>query len=331
MALNGSSMSDVAKRAGVSIATVSRFVNSPERLREATRERVRRAIEETGYIPNLVAGGLAQGKTRLIAAMVPAFAQSILAPTFDRLTIELWKRGYHVLLGLTGQANERTDPLIAEALGRRPSGMVLTNAGISPELRKSLQMSELPVIETWYLPQNPIDMVVGFSHEAVGRAIGDYLIERGYRSCHIIGTAGPHALARRYGIIRAFLENGYPEPPIVPASSPMLYSEGVRILRDLLDAGQRPEAIICPSDYIANGVIGAALTAGLSLPDDVAVVGFGDLEFAEFLPVPLTTIAVDSGQLGGLAADMLIQSIEGRKPEQKVYDVGFTLVSRRSA
>ena len=119
-------LDDVATRAGVSTATVSRFFNNPEMVAPETADRIRKAVEETSYIPNLVAGGLASNRTRLVAALVPEIAHSIFNETMQAMIDELSDDGLTVMLGLTGYGDERMLKLINAAIGRRVDAIIMT-------------------------------------------------------------------------------------------------------------------------------------------------------------------------------------------------------------
>ena len=161
-------LDDVASRAGVSTATVSRFYNNPAIVAPATAERIRAAIEATGYVPNLLAGGLASNRSRLVAVLVPEIAQSIFNDTIEAMSTELSLDGNVVMLGLTGADNCRMPQLIDAALARRADAIILTGIVTDAATRERLRQRDVTVIETWGIPEEPIDIAVGFSHHGRG-------------------------------------------------------------------------------------------------------------------------------------------------------------------
>jgi len=324
-------LAEVANLARVSSATVSRFINSPERVAGPTAQRVRDAITQTGYVPNLLAGGLASNRSRLVAALVPSLSQSIFSSTIQAMTDELSANGYHVFLALTGNRNEHMADMLDSVLGRRPDGLILTGGGVSKAVRQRLQSERPLVIETWDLPDDPIDMAVGFSHEAVGRAVGAYAIEKGYRRPFLISANGARALARRYGFSKIYTENGFDEPHFSVFNMPTGLGHGRQGLANFLDAGGAADLVVCSSDWSAHGVIVEARSRGIRVPEDLAVIGFGDLEFAPDVDPPLTTVRIDGGAIGRQAAAFLLQRAQGHQPEKRIVDVGFELVVRTSA
>ena len=189
-------LEEVAALAGVSPATVSRFVNKPERVASATRERISAAVEATGYRPNLMAGALAGNRSRLIAVLVPEIAQSLFNDTVEAMIKELSIQGNNVVLALTGADNARLTAEIEIALARQVDAIILTGILSDSDVRKRLESSSVSVIETWGLPENPIDVAVGFSHREVGKEIARFTRSRGYRRPHLIVPMSPRAERR---------------------------------------------------------------------------------------------------------------------------------------
>lgn len=320
----------VARQARVSSATVSRFFNSPGMLSSRTAHRVRDAVERLGYVPNLLAGALASSRTRLVAAVIPEISQSLFASTIQSLGDTLAAQGYGVMLGLTGAHDEHVDRQILSLIGRRTEGIILTGPSLSPQTRRRLKSSEITTIETWDLPAEPVDLVVGFSHEAVGRAIARHVLKSGRRRAFVASATGVRALARRYGFATAMLEGGAPEPVVAAFAAATTYRYGRTAVAAHLEAGGRPEVIVCSSDWSAHGALDELRARKVRVPDDIAVIGFGDLEFAADLEPSLTTVKIDGHVIGLKAADFLLRRAKGQPIPQPIVDIGFTLVHRAS-
>jgi len=325
-----STLDAVARAAEVSSATVSRFFNSPGMLSPRTAHRVREAVERLGYVPNLLAGGLASSRTRLVTAVIPEISQSLFASTIQALTDTLAAKGYSVMLGLTGAHEEHAERQILSIIGRRPEGIILTGPTLPPEARRRLKGSEITIIETWDLPAEPIDLAVGFSHEAVGRAIAAHALATGRRRAFVASATGVRALARRYGFAKAMMERGAPEPTVATFESPTTYRHGRAAVAAHLEGGGKPEIIVCSSDWSAHGALDELRTRGIRVPEDIAVIGFGDLDFASDLEPSLTTVKIDGNVIGQKAADFLLRRTQGQRIEQPIVDIGFTLMRRGS-
>ena len=323
-------LKDVARVAGVSPITVSRAIHKPELVKPDTVEAVQRVVKLTGYIPNQLAGALTGRRTRLVAAIVPQISNSIFVETIQSLSDRLWKDNYQVLLGLSGFYDSREDELITAILSRRPDGIVLTGVKHSAETRRKILSTGTPVVEVWDLSPSPLDMVVGFSHDKAGEAMAQHLIERGYRKIGLVWADDERSTYRRRGFTETMNRNGIASMPVKLGAAPSTLQLGREGLAMLLDQGHTFDAIACGNDALAQGVMTEAQSRGMKVPDDLAVIGFGDFDFAAHTYPSLTTVRIDNKLIGVKAAEALLEKIEGRQPQERVVDVGFTLMARGS-
>jgi LacI family gluconate utilization system Gnt-I transcriptional repressor len=327
----GITLDDVSKLAGVSAITVSRALNTPELVSPKTREKVRLAVERTGYVPNLLAGGLASNRSRLVAALVPTIAGTVFLETIQALTEALAEGGYQLMLGQAGYHSSREDALIDAIVGRRPDGIVLTGIMRSAEGRRRLLASGIPVVETWDLTPTPIDMLVGFSHEKVGTDIAKFLYDKGYRRPAVITGDDQRANLRRAGFEQAWKTLGGRQPRVCTVAAPTTLGGGRTAFSSLLAEVPDLDVVVCSSDALAHGVITEAQARGLRVPQDIAAMGFGDLGFARHAHPAISTVRIDGTAIGRQAARFIIDRAEGRPVEAKVIDIGFSLVERASA
>jgi LacI family gluconate utilization system Gnt-I transcriptional repressor len=325
----GVTINDVAKLAGVSAITVSRALNQPATVSPLTLEKVKEAVASTGYVPNLLAGGLASNRSRLVAALVPTIVGPMFLQTIEALTEALAEAGCQVLLGQSGYADSREDALIDAVIGRRPEGIVLTGITHSAQSRRKLAASGIPIVETWDLSDAPIDMLVGFSHREVGVAMARYMMGRGYRRPVLLTADDHRAGLRGEGFIDTFREHGI-EATTCAVPAPGRFGDGRTALASLRRQPQLPDAVFCSSDVLAHGLITEALVRGLRVPEDIAVAGFGDLSFAADVEPALTTVHIDGPTIGRQAARFITERAAGRDPGPRVRDVGFAIVERKS-
>jgi LacI family gluconate utilization system Gnt-I transcriptional repressor len=328
-AKKGIRITDVAASAGVSPITVSRVFNAPETVAPETLSRVRQAVAQLGYVPNRLAGGLSSAKSRLIAAIVPTVAHSLFSETVQVFSDTMSRAGYQVLLGLSGYSDEDEDALLDAVLSRRPEGVFLTGVAHTPTLRDRLRKLGIPIVETWDMTDEPIDMLVGFSHYRIGAAVAERLLARGARHPALVSANDDRALARRRGFVDTFAAHGVQdiaEVLVPPPSSVALGRDGLQRI-----VAERPDtdAVFCSSDLLALGVVSQARKLGVAVPGRIAVCGFGDLEFAADTAPALTTVRVDGKRIGVTAARCLIDRLAGAG-EKKVIDVGFELVERET-
>ncbi len=331
----GLTLRDVAKLANVAPITASRALNTPQAVSPAILQRVREAVERTGYVPNMLAGGLASKKSRLVAAVVPTITGSVFLEMVQSLTEALAASGYQLMLGQSGYENSREDALLEAIIGRRPDGVVLTGIMRSPQGRRRLLASGIPVVETWDLTPNPLDMLVGFSHEAIGAEVANYLHRRGRRRVAAISASDDRAVRRNKAFADASQRLGMVAPggdvPVCIVPAPTTLGSGRTMLRELLEREPDIDALFCSSDMLALGVIMEAQAQGIAVPGKLAVVGMGDLAFSRDVHPSLTSVRIDGTAIGKTAAAFIIARSEDRPVENPVCDIGFTIVERDSA
>jgi LacI family gluconate utilization system Gnt-I transcriptional repressor len=324
-------LEDVAARAGVSPATVSRFYNNPAMVAPATAERIRKAVSDIGYVPDLIAGGLASRRSRLVAVLVPEIAHSIFNDTIEEMVNELSRDGLQVMLGLTGPDDSGMPALIEAAMSRRAEGVILSGIVASPAMRAQLEKRSTTVIETWGLPEEPIDVAVGFSHAAVGVDVARFVAGRGYRRPLLVVGNGTRARMRRDAFVREWTQTGFPPPTQYPVEIPTHFGHARLVWRHAMELNPQPDVIVCGSDLLAQGLIVEAYAAGKRVPQDVAIVGFGNLSIAGEMRPTITTVDLDGARIGREAVGVLRRRAAGEKIVNRVIDVGFRVIARESA
>jgi LacI family transcriptional regulator, gluconate utilization system Gnt-I transcriptional repressor len=324
-------VNDVARLAGVSAMTVSRVINTPDKVPPATAAKVQEAISKSGYVPNRMAGGLRSSKSNLVAAIVPTLSGPIFLQTIEALDTALAGGGYQLMVGQSGYSEEREDALIVEIIGRRPDGIVLTGVLHTPQGRRRLAAAGIPVIETWDLSSTPVDIVIGFSHEAVGMSVSRFLHRKGRRKLALIGGDDVRSVRRWKAYEDASIALGLSPPVSQFVPAPAQLADGRRVLRELLARHPDTDGIFCSSDLLALGVLIEARELGLDVPSRLSVVGFGDLSFAADVEPALTTVHIDGTRIGKLAAECIIDRGQHDAHHGKTVDVGFSIVERASA
>ena len=326
-----SRMEDVASLAGVSMITVSRAINSPDKVSPATRARVEAAIRKCGYVPNLTAGSLASNKSRIVAAIVPTIDNSIFAETIRGLSETLAAGGYQLLLGQTGYDEHNEEAMVAAFLGRRVDGIVVTGIDHSALTRKRLRQAGIPVVETWDLTDRPIDMVAGFSNIEAGRAMARYLLGKGHRRLGFAGGADGRTRARLAGFTAAVnaTRGARFQHLLLPAGTS--FHGGREALGALLALDAGLDAIFLSNDALAVGALMECARRWIRVPQDLAIAGFADLDIAAEIEPALTTVQVGSRKIGEQAGQMLLARLGGRTVNNPIRDLGFAVVPRASA
>jgi LacI family gluconate utilization system Gnt-I transcriptional repressor len=321
-------MKDVARIAGVAVVTVSRVLNEPDKVAPATRDAVLDAMRQVGYLPNLVAGGLASNKSGMVAVVVPTITNSIFADTVQGAADALEPAGISILLGQTGYDDERERALIATMLGRRAEGIVVVGCTQAPPARSLLAAARVPVVQTWDLVEDPVDLIVGFSNFGAGRAMAAHLVERGYRRLAFLGGGDPRSYARGEGFRAGLRERGMTAALDVELASPAAIEAGRDGLARLRSAAPRIEAAFFSTDVFAAGALLGCMQSGVAVPSELAIAGFGDLEIAA--QMNLTTVRICGYDIGRSAAGMILARLAGTPLERRAVDLGFELVVRET-
>ncbi len=315
-------LASVAERAGVSPITVSRVLRLPGLVAARTRERVEAAMGELGYVPNLVAGSLASARTNSVGVLVPTIANSIFADTVQGLSDELEPLGYAVILAQSRYNDAREDRILSALLARRPEALIMVGSPASANGAALLRRAGIPVVETWDLPDAPIDAVAGFDNHAAGMAVARHFAGDGRRRLAFIGGDDPRATRRWHGYREAAVDAGLAEPRRIMLARNA--GAGAAALAELPNA----DAVFSANDAHAIGLLAGLRRAGLLRPggrQPVGVVGLGDLEMGRLIAPTLSTIRIDGVAIGRAAARLILDTAGARR-----VDLGFELVVRES-
>jgi len=326
-------LDDVARTAGVSAITVSRALRTPEKVARETREVVASAIAKVGYIPNLVAGNLASIKTRTIAAIVPTLEHSIFTEMLQGMVDVLRDEGFELILGSSGFDIREEESLIKTFLARQAEGIVLTGSFHTDEAQQLLARLDWPVVETWSLLGTPSVGSVGFSNYDAAYEMVKHLAERGYREIAFVSAvteANDRAAERLRGVRHALADLGLPERAERIRTSEFSLRAGGESMHAIRAACPETDAIFFAADTLAAGAILEAKKCGISVPDEIAIAGFDDLEIATVIDPPMTTVRVPRRDLGRVAARLLIEATEHGFGGGVRRDLGFELVVRGS-
>ncbi|WPB56973.1 LacI family DNA-binding transcriptional regulator [Xylophilus sp. GOD-11R] len=330
-------MADVARLAGVARVTVSRVLSNPASVAPATRVAVQEAIARLGYVPNLNAGTLASSRSRIVGCIVPTLSNAWFAETIDGLSEVLAAAGYQLLLGQSGYGPVGEERLVDTFLGRRVDAMVLTGSERSEAVRGRLAAAGIPIVETWDLGLEPLDMAVGFSNYAAGEAAAEHLLARGCRRPAYIGIEEQRSAKRLEGFTAALARRDIAPACIDAGAPPTTFETGARALRELLERHPSIDGVFCSNDTLAAAALFECQRQGWAVPQKIAVVGFSDQPIAAATVPSLTSVQVRSRELGAEAGRMLLRRLgtvaagRGMASEHRIADLGFRIVARESA
>jgi LacI family gluconate utilization system Gnt-I transcriptional repressor len=331
-------MADVAERAGVSTMTVSRALKKGGSISEKTRRKIMDAVDELGYVLDQMAGTLSSKRSGFIAAMVPSINSSNFADTARGITEAVENTGLQLLLGYTDYLLEKEEQLVESMLTRRPEGIIVTGGRHADRTRRLLAAAGIPVIETWDVPERPIEHVVGFSNAAATNALVHHLHARGYRNIGFVGGTSnrdTRGADRRFGYTQAIEQLGLPRGRVISFGKPPISMEqGAEAIVHLMSQWPDVDAAVCVSDLSAFGALMECHRRGWSVPGRVAIAGFGDFEVARCSFPRITTISVDAFEIGRAAGDLMLRAIEasrgGRRIPPELMLMPFKVIQRES-
>lgn len=302
---------DVAELAGVSPMTVSRYFSQRDLVAPEAQKRIAAAVEQTGYVANMFAGGLASARGKTVGMVIPNIAGGVFAETVQGVADTLRPLGYQLLLASSNYSSSEEEEAVRAFIGWSPAALILTGHRHSAATDELLASAGIPVVQTWdYKPESD-HVQVGFSHNSVGRDSALYLHDRGYRRIVFVHTGQPEdfrATERARGYEQAMEELGL-APSIFHSPIAAALEAGKDAFETLLRGRWPAEAIIFANDNLAAGALLHGLRAKIAIPQTCAVMGFGDLSIADKLIPSLTTVRPPRYEIGRIAAVRVIESL----------------------
>lgn len=328
-------MQDIARKVGVSPMTVSRALRDGTSVNAQTREAIRLAVDELGYVFDSTAANLRQQRTGFVAVTIPSINNANFADTVRGLSDGLKAHGLQPLLGYTDYDIDQEEILVEQLLRRRPEAIVVTGGQHTPRCRRLLESAGIPVVEIWDLPARPVGHVVGFSNAAAAGTLVDHLVSVGRtRIAFIGGEAGRDSRGadRRAGFVTAMQRHKLDATRLVAAGvPPVSMLEGAAALRALLLQAPDIDAVLCVSDLVAFGALTECQRLGIAVPGQIAIAGFGNYEVAEICVPPLTTVNPHPNQIGRMTAATIARllGLERQGSDQR-SEVSVELLVRES-
>jgi LacI family transcriptional regulator len=330
-------MKDIANDLGLSVVTISKVLRNHPDIAEETRERVLSRVNELDYQPNITARSLVTGRSYLIGLVVPDLLHPFFAEIAKALSAALGQKGYSLIISSSEENTELEWREINQLIGRRLDALVVASSGTDFQPFQRMERHGLPYVlidrEVPGLSTN----FVGINDEAAGRIATEHLIEQGCkRVAHIRGRDNSTGMRRFEGYRNALQSHGIPySPSLVIArslvdidSTPM----GAEAMRLLLKEKPIPDGVFAYNDPLAIGAIDVILNAGLRIPEDIAIIGCGNLHYDSSLRVPLSSIDQNSQQIGERTAEILLGMLGSKvQPLQRSIILEPSLMVRASS
>lgn len=329
------SVKDVAARAGVSLGTVSNVLNSPDRVSPATRDRVERAMRELGFVRNEQARQLRAGHSRMVAYVMLDVANPFFTDVAQGIEVAAADRDLSLLLCNSGNDAAREAAYLEQLESQRVQGILVTPIDPDAPVLADVVRRGTPVVIVDRAPRGDAFCSVAVDDVEGGRLAVEHLVDRGHRRVAYIG--GPGELGqvrdRHAGARAAWAAAGLPEDALVHIStSGLTFADGRAAGERLsgITSDRRPTAAFCANDLVALGLLQHAIAEGLRVPEDLAIVGFDDIDFAGAAAVPLTSVRQPRRELGRAAAELLLEEASQTRHEHRKVTFTPELVARES-
>jgi LacI family transcriptional regulator len=308
-------LEDVARAAKVSTATVSRCLNSPERVVEKTRKRVMAAVEALGYSPNFGAQALAAKRTNTIGAVIPTMDNAIFARGLQAFQEAIALRKATLLVASSYYRQEIEEQQIRALVARGADALLLIGESRSSDIYDFLRNRNIPYVLAWTFKQGGGHSFVGFDNRAAARDMANKVLALGHRRIAMIAGVTLHndrARDRVLGVRDAAVAHGVNMSDLDVVEAPYQFDDASDAFELIMRRDPRPTAVICGNDILAIGALKQAKAMGLRVPDDVSVVGFDDIEISSVTEPGITTVHVPHRQMGQVAAEILIRQLQGK-------------------
>lgn len=329
----GTRMRDVARQAGVSVMTVSRALNDPERVSETMRRRVQAAVEQTGYVHNRLARSLSSRRSDVVGLIVPSLRNSLFAETIQGISDALAEADFQLMIADSGHSLAKEAALIGAFLGQRVAGLVLHNTRHTRHAAAMIRKTRIPVVENGDLTDRPLDSVVSYSNVEAARAMTAHLARLGYRRIGFVSLPvqdNDRAGARRRGYLAALEALGRPADPRLVLEQPAGLAAGAEAVVRLVESVPDIDAVFFAGDVLAIGALFECRRRGWAVPGRLGIASFDDVDLLRHVDPAITTIRLPRYDIGRRSAECLLQRISGRSTRSVALDLGFDIVQRDS-
>jgi LacI family transcriptional regulator len=328
-------LKDIALDLGVSLMTVSKALRNHSDISLKTRERVLKRMRELNYQPDWIARSMVTRRTYLVGLILPDLMHPFFAEVANGVARKLSPLGYHAVILNTEENGETERQHVEIMLTRKVDGLIIASAQRSGkvELFETLRHRNVPYVLIDRLISSVEANFVGTDGEELGAMATAHLIDQGCKQiAHIRGPRNATGTSRLKGYRRAMTQSGMSVRADYIVSGNYFEDTGYEAMRQLLKVSPRPDGVFCYNDPVAGGAVKAILEAGLRVPEDIAIIGAGNVHYSELLRVPLSTIDQRSSKVGEAAAELLCECMEAKTPAAtKHIFIPLQLIVRESS
>ncbi|MGE6628846.1 catabolite control protein A [Bacillus sp. NPDC077027] len=331
--MNNVTIYDVAREANVSMATVSRVVNGNPNVKPTTRKKVLEAIDRLGYRPNAVARGLASKKTTTVGVIIPDISSIFYSELARGIEDIATMYKYNIILSNSDQNTDKELHLLNTMLGKQVDGIVFMGGNITDVLVEEFKRSPVPIVLAASVEEQAKTPSVNINYEQAIYDSVHLLVEKGHK--RIAFVSGPlsepiNSVKKLNGYKRALEEAGIALDEALVMEGDYTYDSGIEALASLLEQEDQPTAVIAATDEMALGVIHGAQDRGVSIPNDLEVIGFDNTRLSLMVRPQLTTVVQPTYDIGAVAMRLLTKLMNKEEVDEQIVELPHRIELRQS-
>ncbi|MFK4008753.1 catabolite control protein A [Bacillus safensis] len=331
--MNNVTIYDVAREANVSMATVSRVVNGNPNVKPTTRKKVLEAIDRLGYRPNAVARGLASKKTTTVGVIIPDISSIFYSELARGIEDIATMYKYNIILSNSDQNTDKELHLLNTMLGKQVDGIVFMGGNITDVHVEEFKRSPVPIVLAASVEEQAQTPSVNINYEQAIYDSVQLLVEKGHK--RIAFVSGPmtepiNSVRKLAGYKRALEEAGIAFDDALVAEGDYSYDSGIEALAHLLEQSDKPTAVIAATDEMALGVIHGAQDRGVSIPEDLEVIGFDNTRLSLMVRPQLTTVVQPTYDIGAVAMRLLTKLMNKEQVDDQIVELPHRIEERQS-
>ncbi|MCY7495043.1 catabolite control protein A [Bacillus safensis] len=331
--MNNVTIYDVAREANVSMATVSRVVNGNPNVKPTTRKKVLEAIDRLGYRPNAVARGLASKKTTTVGVIIPDISSIFYSELARGIEDIATMYKYNIILSNSDQNTDKELHLLNTMLGKQVDGIVFMGGNITDVHVEEFKRSPVPIVLAASVEEQAQTPSVNINYEQAIYDSVKLLVEKGHK--RIAFVSGPmsepiNSVRKLAGYKRALEEAGFAFDDALVAEGDYSYDSGIEALAHLLEQSDKPTAVIAATDEMALGVIHGAQDRGVSIPEDLEVIGFDNTRLSLMVRPQLTTVVQPTYDIGAVAMRLLTKLMNKEQVDDQIVELPHRIEERQS-
>ncbi|EAR08505.1 gluconate operon transcriptional repressor GntR [Reinekea blandensis] len=320
------SLQHVADEVGTTKMTISRYLKDPELVSEALGKKISAALDKVGYIPNKAPGILSKNQSHSIGVLVPSLTNQVFSEVIREIEQVLEQHGYQPMLAHYGYSKDREEDRITTLLSYNVDGLILSESHHTEKVRKMIKVAGIPVVEIMDSVSPPMQQAIGYDNAEASKAMTRRMIDKGYRCIVYLAARMDERTKLKISGYEAAMQGADLEPRVYTTEAASSFSLGGQLLNSAREQYPQMDGIICTNDDLAIGALFECQRQGLRVPEDMAIAGFHNHNFAREVVPRIATVDTPREAVGRIAAEQLIDRLNGKRMSKRIYSLDFTVV-----